>query len=157
NVVFLCGCRYLDLAESLQMGFGTFFNNAADGPFAGTSIVRVDRFSTRNQFFGCDLGARGEIRFGSLFANLSGRIALGQMHESVNGNGAASTVSPLIGTLNANGGLYVQSTNMGRSTSNVFAAIPEVAVRIGMDLTDNIRVHVGYEFLYVSDVVRPGD
>ena len=35
--------------------------------------------------------------------------------------------------------------------------VPEVKVQVGYDVTNNIRVFAGYDFLYVSDVVRPGN
>ncbi len=140
----LAGFRYLDLAENLHM--------ETLGAAGGTALISLDRFSTRNQFWGGQVGLRGEVRSGGLFANLCARVALGDMHESVNANG----VSTFLGTT-VQGGFFVLGSNFGRRTSDVFAVIPEVRTQVGYDVTDYLRVFVGYEFLYVSDVVRPGD
>ena len=47
--------------------------------------------------------------------------------------------------------------NGGHFTANGFAAVPQGQVRLGYDLTSWIRVTVGYDALYVSNVIRPGD
>jgi Putative beta barrel porin-7 (BBP7) len=47
--------------------------------------------------------------------------------------------------------------NEGHFTANEFAAVPQGQVRLGYDLTSWIRVTVGYDALYVSNVIRPGD
>jgi hypothetical protein len=53
--------------------------------------------------------------------------------------------------------LALPGANQGRQTTNWFVVAPEVAVQIGYQITEHFRVQVGYEFLYVNDVVRPGD
>jgi hypothetical protein len=35
--------------------------------------------------------------------------------------------------------------------------VPEVGVNLAYQLTGNVRVNLGYTFLYWSNVVRPGD
>ena len=52
----LAGFRYLDLQEDLDIGV----SGSLPGVFTTTS---ADRFGTRNQFWGGQLGARGESRF----------------------------------------------------------------------------------------------
>jgi hypothetical protein len=34
--------------------------------------------------------------------------------------------------------------------------VPEVGVKVGYQVTPHLRAQVGYDFLYWSDVVRPG-
>src|SRR5205807_403029 len=46
--------------------------------------------------------------------------------------------------------------NAGRFVSNRFVAIPEVGGQIGVQANCHLRLAVGYDFLYVNDVVRPG-
>jgi hypothetical protein len=45
---------------------------------------------------------------------------------------------------------------MGRATNSVFALVPEGTVKLGLK-SDRSRFFVGYNFLYLSDAVRPGD
>jgi hypothetical protein len=46
---------------------------------------------------------------------------------------------------------------MGRYFENEFAMVPEGRIDIGYNLSQNIQLHIGYTFLYWSNVVRPGD
>jgi len=55
------------------------------------------------------------------------------------------------------GGLLALPSNIGTQTRNRFAVIPELGVKVGYQLTDHIRVYAGYNFLYASSVVRPGN
>ncbi len=149
SLTLLGGARYLDLREGLGLGF------SATSP-EGAVLAFTDQFSTRNQFWGGNLGARGEVRFGNLFVGASGEVALGEMHESVSAGGA-TTFTAVAGGFQNSGGFFAQPSNSGRRTADVFAVVPEVGVQVGYDVTSHLRAFVGYEFLYVSDVVRPGD
>ena len=55
------------------------------------------------------------------------------------------------------GGVYAQGSNIGQFTRSVFAVVPEGTFKVGLKLGDRGRFFVGYNFLYVSDAVRPGD
>jgi hypothetical protein len=48
-------------------------------------------------------------------------------------------------------------TNSGRVTREAFAVVPEVIARFGWSLGEHTRFFVGYNFLELSDAVRPGD
>ena len=52
---------------------------------------------------------------------------------------------------------FTQTTNIGQQTRNQFEVVPEVQVRGGYNVTSNLRLFAGYDFLYMSRVVRPGD
>src|SRR5436190_8763824 len=60
----LAGLRYLDLSESLQLVAHSDILSIVDLTFD-------DRFSTRNQFYGGQVGARAEAKFGALFASVT--------------------------------------------------------------------------------------
>ena len=55
------------------------------------------------------------------------------------------------------GGVYAQPSNIGSYNRNELSAIPEVGVNVGCQLTAHLRALVGYSFLYIAEVVRPGD
>jgi hypothetical protein len=150
SLSLLAGVRYLDLHENLDLGFV----GIAPGGFAITSSL--DTYDTRNQFWGGQLGARGELHRGGFFANVTGKVALGTMHEVVNATGFANVTAAGINAT-VPGGFFVLPSNIGQQSHNAFAVVPQVGAQIGYDVTRNIRVFAGYDFLYVSDVVRPGD
>jgi Putative beta barrel porin-7 (BBP7) len=145
-----------------------------------SQVNRSDRFEAHNNFYGGQVGARGEYSYGWLSLSAEGKVALGTMTETVNSAGSTmmsttSTITPTVFpipgfpvpsaggppvTTKANqlgfGGLFAPPSNSGR-TRNVFAVVPDVNVKVGFDLTQRLRATVGYSFLYMSDVVRAGE
>ena len=53
--------------------------------------------------------------------------------------------------------MFAQPTNIGHYSRNVFAVVPEVGLSVGFEVTAWLRLSLGYNFLYWSDVVRPGE
>lgn len=151
----IAGFRYLDLDENLTISLG-----GATALSGGQTIVvgAADQFNTRNQFYGGQLGGRLAYRYNRLSLGGTAKVALGSVDEvvAISGSrsqvgfgGAASFTSP--------GFVYALPTNIGRTTRNHFAVLPEVQGSIGYHITERVRASVGYTFLYLSDVVRPGD
>ena len=110
----------------------------------------------RNTFNGGQFGARIDHRWGFLSVEVVGKLAMGSMHEVVNIQGMTTTNAPLPVT-QAVGGIYAQGSNIGNYTRDVFAVVPEVGVNLAVQLTGNLKARMGYTFLYLSNVVRPGD
>src|SRR5262249_15573982 len=54
-------------------------------------------------------------------------------------------------------GLLAQPTNSGRFSRDVFSVVPEFGINVGYQLTDYCTAYVGYNFIYWTNVVRPGD
>jgi len=54
------------------------------------------------------------------------------------------------------GFVYSQPTNIGSFHHDVFSFVPQVQFKLGYDLLSNVRATVGYDFLYWTNVVRPG-
>jgi hypothetical protein len=48
-------------------------------------------------------------------------------------------------------------SNIGNFTRDQFAIVPEIGVNVGWHPTSHLRLFVGYNFLYWSNVLRPGD
>src|SRR5262249_49431111 len=55
------------------------------------------------------------------------------------------------------GGYLAQPTNIGRFSRDTFAVVPELNLSVGWQPRDWLTLTVGYNFLYLSDVLRPGD
>ena len=55
------------------------------------------------------------------------------------------------------GGLFAQPTNIGQYTHNAFAVVPEGMLKLNYRFTDRMIGSIGYSFLYMSSVARPGD
>jgi hypothetical protein len=158
SIDMIGGFRYVDLEEDLkQFQHTTFLGTGLLSPVGGLqgSFSMSDVYRTRNQFFGAQLGSQMELRWGRLYTNLLGKVAMGSMHQVVEARGETGITTPF-GSASIPGGLYASSTS-GRRTFDEFAVIPELNFNVGVQLTPAVRLFAGYTFLYLSDVVRPGD
>jgi hypothetical protein len=160
----LAGFRFLELTENLT--YATASTGLSD-PNTDLVLNTVDQFDTRNIFYGFQAGARAEYRFGNFDVGASVKLAMGDMLQRADLNGSAVTNffngpagGPFTGvptqTLPGSG-TFVQPSNQGRVSRDQFAVVPEVGVKIGCQLTPRLRVYAGYDFLYLSNVLRPGE
>ena len=148
----LGGFRYMDLRESLTIS--TFNQDLLFGTINTTS----DYFSTRNQFYGGQLGGRLSWQRERLFVDFTGKVALGNNHEAVNIQGSSTQV----GALAANpgtfpGGIFAQQSNIGSYRQNQFSVLPSAELKVGYQLTKSLSLFAGYDILYWNQVVRPGN
>ena len=91
---------------------------------------------------------------------VTGKVALGESidggpGERAVGGGAARVPAPAVAVLRRRGAR--PAVEHGRFVRSVFAVLPEAAVKVGYRFRDRSRFYVGYNFLYLSDAVRPGD
>ena len=166
RVDLLAGFRYLDLKEGLQIVESlttqkNFPEPSANPPIQvlkGDQFVSTDFFSTHNQFYGGQVGISGEFRRNRWIFGATAKLALGVVQESIDVQGTTTLIQAASGNrITETGGLYAQQSNIGRSSQSHFAVAPELGLKVGYQLTDHINAFVGYNFLYISNVVRPGD
>ena len=151
----LAGLRYLDLEEAFSL---TDNLNGLNGTFfQGQSGTENNSFKTRNHFYGAGVGLRGRYTYGPFFGELTGRVAIGDSNEMLSVQGYYVDAGASFPTTSGTYGVFAQPGNEGKTTRNNFAVVPEVQVKIGYNVTNSIRLTVGYNFLYDSNVIRPGD
>lgn len=154
------GFRYIGLKEGLTVGetITTLGNIGTLAPLVpGSQVFVYDSFQTRNDFYGGQIGTEVEFRAGSWFTNLRGSIAFGQVRQTVTVAGSQNVVPPVGPSQQFVGGLLALPSNIGEYSRNRFAVAPEVGLNVGYQFTEHCRAFVGYNFLYISNVVRPGD
>ena len=146
----LGGFRWLNVQE--QLNFST------DSPDLGTFDVfhTFDNFRTSNNFYGGQLGLRAGYENPRLFLNATGKLALGGTIETVQTSGG-TFISNSNGTFAFPGAYLTQPTNIGTASVGQFAVVPEVDLNCGIRLSPWASIVVGYSFLYLSSVARPGD
>jgi hypothetical protein len=118
-----------------------------------------DRFQTTNNFYGGQLGARASFENSRLFINATGKVAFGGTQETVRVSGATFT-NDFTGfgpVASYPGGYFSQPTNIGSQSRTAFAVVPEANLNVGIRLSPWASFVVGYTFIYVSSVARPGD
>jgi hypothetical protein len=152
RVDLLAGFRFLGLDEDLGINESLRTLQVPGGGFAVS-----DNFNTRNRFYGGQIGLDTELRRGRWFLDLKGKVALGSNNEVVNINGTTVITDPRTGTSVLSGGLLALSTNSGHFTREMFAVAPEGTIKVGYQFTEYLRAYVGYNFLYMSSVVRPAN
>ena len=159
RVDLIGGFTWLQLNENLVIAENiTVLPTAPSPPFVpGSTIVATDRFETRNNFYGGQIGARAEWWRGAWFTNVRGIVAMGDNHEQVTINGTTVFTSPGGAPVTQRGGLLALPTNIGTYNRDQFSVIPQLGLNVGRQLTNNFRVFVGYTVMYWSNVVRPGD
>gem|GEM_PF-1385114 len=149
----LGGYRFFRLDEGVRMSdsvapVGGFF-------VPGTTFDSFDQFDTKNEFHGGEIGLMLEMRRCRWSFEFLTRVALGNMRQTVTIDGASS-IFDTMNTVVTPGGLLTQPTNIGTYVNDEFTVIPEAGAKVGLQLTDHIKASVGYNFIYVSNVARPG-
>jgi len=146
---WIMGLRYWNLEEELFVE-----GNSRTG---GLSVTTLDSFMTRNQFFGGQIGGKWNWTRKRLTIDMSWRMALGAMLEDVNISGSSTAVLPSGTRVEAPGGFLALSSNMGDHSRTQFAWIRESQISLSYAVHENVSLRLGYSFMYVSGVVRPGE
>jgi hypothetical protein len=166
TVTLLGGFRYLRIDEELDIVANSnlfttttytdnFGNVLANAP-PGSSVTVVDQFSTHNDFYGGQIGVRGDYYSNRWSFSATGLLAIGATHESVSINGS-TTVYPVNGQAVPLAGGNYATLQIGRYTQDRFAVAPELKLSVGYQFTPTIRGTIGYDLLFLSDVLRPGN
>ncbi len=146
------GYRYWQLNESLQVQERlSSLQTQNPGSFEIT-----DRFETRNQFNGTELGFLWQGRRGCWSLDALMRVGVGNVHQTVTISGV-SAVNDNGTTTNYNSGLLAQRTNIGTYDRDKFTMVPEFGLTAGYQLTKRFRATAGYSLIYWGNAVRPGD
>lgn len=151
----IIGYRYLMVNEGVAIA-----DMRTELGGGGTYGPIYDGFDGHNQFNGGQIGLHADFTHGLLFCEITGKVAIGLTTEVVKIEGASTIYTPVLGGVNAQtlpGGVYALPTNTGRYSHNAFAVVPEGTFKVGLKCGEVSRLFVGYNFLYLSDLVRPGD
>ncbi len=155
RVALLGGFRFLQLRESYTVTTSSPYNPPNPVDVWNTT----DAFDARNRFFGLQLGARAAYDSGPWVGGIIGKVAFGTMQQRVSVNGFLETndYNDYGPTQTFSGGYFALPSNSGDHSHSTFAAVPELTLNLGYRLTPRATVYVGYSFLYMSNVARPGE
>lgn len=155
----IVGYRYLNFKESLTITeVGLLTNPTPPAPLlTGTAAAAFDEFRAENNFHGGQIGLAGEIRRGRWSIDGRASVAFGTVFQSADITGGQLQLLPgaAAPTAFSGGLLALPGANIGNHSQAKFAVLPEAGVNFGYHITPNWRVFVGYNFLYVSNVLRP--
>ncbi len=166
TVNLMGGYRYLQLDESLvittnsSLFAGTNYTDDAGNVLVaappGSVVTAIDEFRTHNVFNGGQIGTEVQYLWGRWRLGGTGKLAVGNMHQTITIDGN-TLVSPVGGApVPLAGGNYA-TLQTGRYSRDRFALVPEGQLTVGYAITPRITGTVGYNFLYLSNVARPGN
>ncbi|HMP02900.1 MAG TPA: BBP7 family outer membrane beta-barrel protein [Gemmatales bacterium] len=163
----ILGLRCIDLEEQIRIDENyvplpipdnvVAFNGNAVG-FPNTISIN-ENFKTRNQFYGVQFGVQSTFSWGNWWLRTRYEVSLGTTHSRVDIQGFSTQRVGYNGDIVSQVpyGILALPTNSGRRTSDSFAVLPSAELQIGYQVTDACRVHLGYSFMYLSSVMRPGN
>jgi len=152
------GYRFLALNESLTMNESVTALPGNTSDPAGTRVTVSDSLQTKNRFNGGQVGYAAERIWGRLSVDGRASIALGDTSQSLDITGFQSRLRPGMTTPDVfRGGLLATGPNLGHFQRDRFSVVPELTLNVGYWLTPVIKAYVGYNMIYWSNVIRPGD
>lgn len=164
-ILLLAGFRYVNLDEDLTVFQQTKELDNGQATFAGAPVPKnavinlFDSFSATNRFYGGQLGVAGNWQFGSFILGAAGKAAIGGTVADLNVAGVSRLDRSNL-NLSSDvelGGVLAQPTNIHSVERTRFSFVGEVNVSLSYLICSCCRVSVGYDLLYWSDVVRPGN
>lgn len=157
RVDLIAGYRSHRLDDSLRVHeFLQTTDIIPDDPLipVGTQFHIKDAFRSRNEFHGGELGVIAQFFRGCWSLDLLAKVGLGNNHQVVSIYGNTIITTPDGTSESYDAGILALDTNSDVYSRNEFAAIPQLGAEIGLQVTCNLRAHVGYNFIYWADVVR---
>jgi hypothetical protein len=156
NVDWLAGYRHLQLEQDLNIRQTRSGLAGAPAGQAGISVIATDHFGTRNQFNGGLLGIETETRWRRWTLGTSYKLSMGNVHQTLDVAGSQVFI-PSGATTGSASGILALPSNIGSYSRDSFTVVPELGVKLGLNITERFQIYVGYSFLYFGSVVRPGD
>jgi len=157
---FLGGYRFTRLVDKVNIQHSEVDIEVADPNngnigIPGAVYSSVDSYRAGNSFNGGELGLNGVYTHGRWSLDVVGKAAIGVNSQYVKmcNQGVVDNRN------NVPGDVTVQGLGPGNATlqdfsRNRFSAIPELTLTGGYQITDHVKVTVGYDLLYWSGVVR---
>lgn len=146
----LAGFRYWNFNEKF-----TFCVNSPDLAIPKEIYYVEDRFCTKNNFYGGQLGVKADYIFDCFSLNVVGKLALGAMCKEARISGAfdCNYFSHLTITQTFLGGYFALPSNISHRKHTSFALIPQMDVNLGYQISDSLSIQAGYTFLYVNKML----
>lgn len=156
RIDLVAGFRYQHVEDWLSIHESLFTLLTAP---PGINFIVRDSFRTLNDFYGGQFGLAGEFRSGRVLLDWRTLIAMGPTVHTVQIRGSTTRTIPGNPPTSEtrSGGLLALDTNIGDYQTTRFTVIPEIGVNLGYQLTNLLRLFVGYSFLYQSSIVRAGE
>jgi hypothetical protein len=150
----LLGYRFFRLDDSVTINDASTIQPAGIIPL--TELTSQDQWRSINRFNGGEIGLKFQAYHGPVSLELIAKCAFGNNRERTWINGFNTITAGGVTTTNE-GGLLTQPSNIGSYRRDVFAVLPEADANVRFNITRNLRLVLGYTFIYTNRVQRSGD
>lgn len=157
--LFLDRIYLLGGVRTLHWGEGIIIDTTSvplPGSNAFGAIAVRDSFAALNQFWGGQVGLQARGQYGRFTLDLANKIGVGGIHEQIKVSGE-TVIAAGANVTRLTGGVLTQATNIGTYEAGRIAWMNEFTLKGGFNVTDNLRATVGYNVIWLSDVVRAGN
>jgi hypothetical protein len=152
---FFVGYRFAELEDRVLISEAT---TSLAEPTTGTSFQLDDRFESRNQFNGGQIGVRIVGQTAPLWTTeFSGKFGLGNTSSRVDISGQTVVTPTSGGPSTQPTGLLVQGSNSGVFESDEFSTLSEFGLTLRRQIDCGWTFNFGYQFLLWTDVMRAGE
>ena len=149
----LFGVRYFSLAESIQTEARSFFART------GGAVGIQDTVRTRNQYYGGQVGVASRLgacnRGLGIDAGL--KFGMGGVRQEAQIFGSNTFLSAAGVADTQLQGLFARPFNQGSFSRNKFAVLTDLNLNLTYNFTPAAKVYFGYNVMWVSSVIRPGE
>lgn len=149
-VTILAGYRYFMIHEGIRLQQRVTYLN-----FPGVADS-VDQFDGHTRFHGGQIGLETGTEWNRFFVGFVAKVGFGRSYQVVNVGGQTNIVYPG-GSTSIPYGTLASVANTGRLEKSSFAVLPEGQLNVGYRFRDRSKFFVGYNVIYLSEAVRPGD
>ncbi|MBB3209383.1 hypothetical protein FHS27_005223 [Rhodopirellula rubra] len=157
-------CRNTDRVDwivgyrNVRLEDGLSFSETLESldPGAPGTVQLSDRFHSKNEFNGLQLGVAYQANLKRIWLESLLRVAVGQNTQTVSISGQTA-ITEFGTTENYPGGLLAQQFNSGTYERDEFTMIPEIGLTLGVRIFDWMHATAGYTLVYLPAVVRAGD
>ena len=157
RVDLIIGYRFLDLTDQLTLNTSSVGLTNQPGLPAGSRLQIADQGRTENVFQGARFGLAGEQQLGMWSISGRGSLALGFTSQATRLEGDRLLTNPGGGEVALPGGFLSPAPATQPPQRTLFAVMPELGIRGGLQLTPCVRAFAGYDVIYLSSVARAGD
>ena len=152
----ISGYQFLRMDDDLRVQSTSNVIDPASLIF-GAQINIFDRFRATNEFHGAMIGLQGVMGRGNMSLTALGKLGIGNNHQQVIIEGRQAVSFPPGPATAIPGGLFAQPSNTGTHIRDRICVIPEMTLNLAYHVRSNVSVHVGYNLIWMSNVVVSGD
>ncbi len=156
RIDWFAGVRYFNLTEGMSIYEGLYVADPA-AQLAGTTFAFQDSFDTRNYLYTGQVGARFVAQRGCFSYTLTGKLGMGWGHQAARIDGGTMIFDSVTFPQLYQGGFLTQASSTGNYNQDKFVFTPEIGIKLSYEMYDHVRFSLGYNFIFLSSVLRPGD